>query len=57
MDFPPATVGGYFSGRHVPPATRPEVVEELLEALEIDPADRRAWESAIARVRERRAQS
>ncbi len=56
MQVPPATVGGYFSARHLPPATRPEVIEALLVALEIDAADRPEWAAAIALVRRRRAQ-
>lgn len=51
VDLPPATVGGYFSGRYLPPATRPEVLEALLLALQIDVRDRGQWIAAITRVR------
>jgi len=54
MQMPSATVGGYFSARHLPPSTRPEVVDALLGALEIEPADRQQWMEAIAVVRSHR---
>lgn len=56
MQTPSATVGGYFSGRHLPASTRPEVVEALLEALAVPQEDRLAWVEAFAAVR-RRTQS
>jgi len=55
MNTPSATVGGYFSARHLPSATRPEMIVALLDALEIDPADRQEWADAIAVVRTRSA--
>ena len=53
--IPFTTVGGYLTGRHLPPATRPEVLTALLTALEIDAEEHAAWASAFARVRARRA--
>lgn len=49
--IPTATLGGYFSGRYVPPLTQPETFERLLVALGVDRADVPAWREALARVR------
>lgn len=50
-DIPTSTVGGYLSGRHLPPATQPELVARLLQALGV-PADRHdEWLEALWRVR------
>lgn len=38
-----ATLGGYFSGRHLPPANRPDVLENILRALGIEKQDQRMW--------------
>jgi hypothetical protein len=54
MGVPASTAGGYFTARHLPASTRPEVVDALLEVLEIPPAQRPEWADAIARVRRRR---
>lgn len=50
--IPSGTLGGYFSGRHLPPATQPQVLVEVLRALSLgDPADLDAWNEALLRVR------
>lgn len=49
---PVATVGGYFSGRHVPPLAATAQVTSVLQALGITDLDEvRRWLDAIARVR------
>lgn len=50
--IPSATLGGYFSGRHLPPATQPQVLEDLLAELGVHrPDDVQRWRSALARAR------
>jgi transcriptional regulator with XRE-family HTH domain len=44
-----STVGGYFSGRHLPPATRPDVLEALLEVLGVG-TDPEAWHHTVRRL-------
>ena len=51
-EIPSATLGGYFSGRHLPPATQPQLVEEVLTELGVvDPDQRDAWREALLRAR------
>ena len=51
---PSATVGGYFSGRHLPPLARPEALTSILATLGVsDPAEVEAWLEALRRVRRR----
>ncbi len=50
-DIPSSTVGGYLSGRHLPPPTQPDLVARLLLALSV-PADQHdEWLDALWRVR------
>lgn len=50
--IPSATLGGYFSGRHLPPATQPHLLDEILAALgERDPDLVAQWHAALLRVR------
>ena len=50
-DIPSSTVGGYLSGRHLPPPTQPDLVARLLLALSV-PADQQdEWLDALWRVR------
>lgn len=50
--IPSATLGGYFSGRHLPPTTQPQQFEQLLSSLGVtDSADLDAWRDALLRVR------
>jgi hypothetical protein len=47
-----ATVGGYFSGRHLPTVAQSAVFVRILEACGVaDPTEQRAWWDAVARVR------
>ena len=48
----PSTVGGYYSGRHLPPL-RPDVgVQALLRACGVgDPGELAAWQRTLARIR------
>jgi WD40 repeat protein/transcriptional regulator with XRE-family HTH domain len=47
-----STAGGYFGGRHLPPATTPEVLTALLDACGVrDPAEQTRWHDALLRVR------
>lgn len=49
--IPNATLGGWFSGRHLPPHTQPEAFDRLLDALGV-PSDRHAaWRTALLRLR------
>jgi WD40 repeat protein/transcriptional regulator with XRE-family HTH domain len=50
--LPASTAGDYFSGRHLPPASQPGLLPEILGACgESDPARVREWTSALARAR------
>ncbi len=50
--IPPSTAGDYFAGRHLPPATQPELLRTILRACgEADPARLAAWSDALARIR------
>lgn len=48
--IPVSTLGGYFSGRHLPPPSRPEVLESVLAALSVPVSDRSAWHAALRRL-------
>ena len=49
---PSATLGGYFSGRHLPPATQLSVLDATLGALGVtDPGEQQTWHEALRRVR------
>jgi hypothetical protein len=49
---PTATLGGYFSGRHLPPTHRPQVLASILRACGVLDADEvHAWLDALSRVR------
>lgn len=49
-DIPVSTLGGYFSGKHLPPPTRPDVLDAVLEALGVPRGDHDAWHSAVRRL-------
>ena len=49
--IPVATVGGYFSGRHLPPPTQPAPFTALLTVLGVAEADVPAWHEALVRLR------
>lgn len=52
LDQPHATVGGYFSGQHLPGIAQTATFERLLAALGVvDPEERRQWVEALARAR------
>ncbi len=52
---PSATLGGYFSGRHLPNATQLPVLDAVLTALGVsDPAQHAEWHEALHRVRKAR---
>lgn len=53
--LPVSTLGGYFSGRHLPPATRPDVLESVLDALSVPTAQRPGWHEALRRLTRRGA--
>ncbi|MBT9256793.1 helix-turn-helix domain-containing protein [Phycicoccus sp. MAQZ13P-2] len=48
--LPHSTVGGYLTGRHLPPATRPEVLLALLAALEVPVPEPEAWHRVLWRL-------
>ncbi len=52
--IPGSTIGGYLSGRHLPPPTRPEVLGRLLAALGVPAEQHPAWTRMLWRVHERR---
>ncbi|KGN37585.1 helix-turn-helix domain-containing protein [Knoellia subterranea] len=48
--IPASTLGGYFSGRHLPPPTRPDVLTGVLTALGVPEAEHDAWHRASQRL-------
>ena len=53
---PSATLGGYFAGRHLPPANRPEVLEGVLRECQVPEAERSAWHRRLQDLHEQRRQ-
>jgi transcriptional regulator with XRE-family HTH domain len=51
---PASTVGGWFSGRHLPPTTRLDVVRDLLNGLGVPSTEHDGWISVILRVQHER---
>lgn len=52
LDQPPATIGGYFSGQHLPGVAQTELFRELLRHMGIvDQDEIERWVGALARVR------
>ncbi len=50
--IPSATLGGYFSGRHLPPATQPQLLDQVLTEIGVsDDAERQEWREALLRAR------
>ncbi len=49
--IPSATLGGYFSGRHLPPPTQPAQLTQLLTTLGVPAAEHDEWRRALNRVR------
>lgn len=50
--IPSATLGGYFSGRHLPPTTQLQVLDQVLSSLGVQDADEVAlWHEALLRAR------
>ena len=54
--IPSATLGGYFAGRHLPPANRPEVLEGVLRACQVPEGERAAWRRRLLDLHEQRRQ-
>jgi len=48
---PAATLGGYFSGRHLPPTAQIEQFQRLLKVLGIPEKEFEEWREVLARVR------
>jgi hypothetical protein len=47
-----STLGGWFSGRHLPPMSQLDQLDAVLRACSVEDADvREAWREAVARVR------
>lgn len=53
-DIPTATLGGYFAGRHLPPANRPEVLEAVLDACKVPRGKHSAWRRRLLALHELR---
>ena len=52
VDVPDSTIGGYFSGRHVPPLRPPDQLQKILQACGVtDPAVIAEWVETLHRVR------
>ncbi len=52
VGLPFSTVGGYFSGRHLPPVHPRRVLPAILAVCEVtDPAEVERWQAALARIR------
>jgi WD40 repeat protein/transcriptional regulator with XRE-family HTH domain len=49
--IPSATLGGYFSGRHLPPVSQPHAFAALLETLGVGGSDADSWRAALIRLR------
>jgi WD40 repeat protein len=50
--IPVSTAGDYFAARHLPPASQPELLPQILSACGItDPAQAGRWQEALNRVR------
>jgi transcriptional regulator with XRE-family HTH domain len=49
--IPASTLGGYFSGRHLPSLTQPKVYAAMLSALRIPNPDIGVWREALIRAR------
>lgn len=52
--IPSATLGGYFAGRHLPPANRPEVLLAVLRACGVPAAEHPAWRRRLVALHDRR---
>ncbi|MFC3456045.1 nSTAND1 domain-containing NTPase [Amycolatopsis speibonae] len=51
-DLPFSTVGGYFSGRHLPPLSQPQVLPKILAACGVVGDDEvRLWREVLTRLR------
>lgn len=51
-DIPAATLGGYFTGRHLPPVTQQTTLTKILQTLGVDAAhEHDAWHAALRKVR------
>src|SRR5215469_10793422 len=51
-EIPASTAGDYFAGRHLPPASQPELLPKILSACGItDPAQAAGWQEALNRIR------
>ena len=56
--IPPATLGGYFSGRHLPSVSQGSALEDMLAALGVtEPQEVESWFEAVRRLRARPAAS
>lgn len=53
VGVPVSTLGGYFSGRHLPPATRPDVLDSVLDALAVPAELCPGWHEAVRRLSRR----
>ncbi|WP_182920301.1 helix-turn-helix domain-containing protein [Nocardioides cavernaquae] len=51
--IPSGTLGGYFSGRHLPSLTQPRVLADLLSVLGVGDEEFPTWRDQLARVRRR----
>jgi transcriptional regulator with XRE-family HTH domain len=51
--IPSGTLGGYFSGRHLPSLSQPRVLSDLLGALGVGDEEVPTWREQLARVRRR----
>jgi transcriptional regulator with XRE-family HTH domain len=49
--IPASTLGGYFSGRHLPSLTQPKVFAAMLSALRVPEPDITLWREALIRAR------
>jgi transcriptional regulator with XRE-family HTH domain len=51
--IPSGTLGGYFSGRHLPSLSQPRVLADLLAALGVRDEEFSTWRDQLTRVRRR----
>lgn len=52
--IPPGTLGGYFSGRHLPPGNRPEVLDQVLAACGVPENERDEWADRLRELHQER---
>jgi WD40 repeat protein len=53
LEEPAATIGGYFSGKHLPSVSQTDLYRRMLTSLGVEEEDHAAWVNALFRVRQK----